>query len=231
MEQEEGDIVVQGWDCHLRESPWNDLSNDFPSVFTDYEQLYVRNRQSVNPIFEENDTMPSGVTIPSMMNNLPTIEKICDLLCASLDMDKDDIAATGNTGLYATHWGGLDTSTLNEECIVNVIDTFLGSAYEDSRGDDALVKKFKWWTNDAKECKLKRNPQSLEHATLNWLMTGGVDTTSTSSVKTENLIEGELLTRYISAPLLFGLVSSRYLWNRAEQHKMVDKWITSSWWT
>lgn len=228
------EIEIQGWDCQLRTKPWDDLStkniNDFPSTYTDYEKIFIRNDKNnnvVNPLSSSSSSSLGesnvvGVTIPSM-TEIPSMNDICGLLCTSLDMNPDDVQLTCNTGLYATHWGGLQTSsTLDEQTIVDVIDTFLGCDYEDDRGDQALANKFKWWNiNSEKECQLKRNPQSLEHASMNWLMTGGIEksisNTSSSRVKTENLIESELLTRYLAAPLLFGMVSSRYIWNAAEQ--------------
>jgi hypothetical protein len=52
------------------------------------------------------------------------------------------------------------------------------------------------------------------------MMTGGSESpfkSPSDSIKTTSLIEGELLTRYLAAPLLFGLVSPRYILHKANE--------------
>jgi hypothetical protein len=85
-------------------------------------------------------------------------------------------------------------------------------------GDEALVEQLKWWCRGVEDVKLTRNNLSLEHSALDWMMTGGshgIEVRTSDKLKTENLIEGELLTRYLAAPLLFGLISPRLLLSKA----------------
>ncbi len=232
-------VDFQSWNCFLREKAWDNLSskvNDFPSFFPDYEKKYDIKKD--NNYFDtihkstvsETYTVPTDkseikcqrIIIPSMKHALPSIDEIKDIMCSALDIeDFQEVELGSNTGLFATHWGGLDIpSTFDEDSILKVINIFLGqdSLCNGIEGDEALAATLKWWSQNHKECKLKRNPKSLEHASISWLMTGGEDSlNSLGTVKTKSLIEGELLTRYLSAPLLFGTVSPRYLWRKADK--------------
>ena len=162
------------------------------------------------------------------MSEVPSLDEISELLCIALDYDLKEesvqklLEQGRNTGLYATHWGGLDvSSTFTEDCVLKITDLFLGQGGVSEEGDEALVEALKWWCKGS-ESKLERNELSLEHSAMNWMMTGGSDPTGadigpSDTVQTANLIEGELLARYMAAPLLFGMVSPRYMWNKANE--------------
>ena len=223
---------IQTWNCHLRSQPWQELDSDngweeFPQSFVEYDSRYLKKNEAKPPmsavarIEEEN---LDGMCIPSL-TKVPSEQDIAQLLCIALDFPQDSksLESNSNTGLYATHWGGLKPHTLTYDSIERALHIFLctmdSHKYKNGfmDGDEALVQELSWWE---KGQSLKRNPSSLEHATLEWNIYGSDDNKSSA---VGNLIEGELLTRYLAAPLLFGLVSPRYLWTLAYQRKCRDE--------
>lgn len=227
-QEAEFEVTLRSWNCHLNQDAWEDVANDsktFPSTFVDFEKKYIPDRQedgqweSSNAIISA-DYEARNLKIESL-TGIPSLDEINDLLCIALEYDLNDddvkqkLEQDRNTGLYATHWGGLDmTDTFNEDSVLRATDVFLGQGGIEEEGDEALVEELKWWSKGT-ESKLVRNELSLEHAAMNWMITG--DSSGANNVKTANLIEGELLTRYLAAPLLFGLVSPRYMWNKANE--------------
>lgn len=259
MGQGRGFIELNKWNCHLREETWKDISEDatsFPNSFVDYETKY--NLVSWN---DQEDSLEDVIFDVYKSNNeksvqnfeleslscVPPLNVVTDLVCSAFDYDiKDSSVQTAleqdrNTGLYATHWGGLDIPlTFTEDCALGAVDIFLGGNDDGPStvdGDEALVEQLGWWQrcNRGPDAKLTRNHLSLEHSALDWMMTGGSDGSevrTTNNIKTENLIEGELLTRYLAAPLLFGLISPRMLLSKAHAAMRVrnnggflDNWV------
>ena len=233
------EMELQPWDCSLRNEAWDDLTSnidDFPSIYIEYEKKYnlqeKRNnydgKNSVSDIYTLSSSSCLNenikVVIPSM-KKIPSADEVKDLLCKAHNIplhNNNELELGVNTGLFATHWGGLDiSSTIDEESILRSINIFLGKdvSCNGLEGDEALTSVLQWWSlNDDKGCKLKRNPKSLEHAFMSWLMTGGeTNGVVAEDVKTKSLIEGELLTRYLAAPIFFGTVSTRYLWKQADE--------------
>jgi hypothetical protein len=224
--QDNGFVTVNAWNCHLRKQAWEDVKispSSFPSNFLDYEKKYCLHDEKYAVKREDvsKNNRVEAVKIDSI-NKVPSKEDISKLLCAAFDYNLNDedtkskLERDCNTGIFATHWGGLDIiSTFTEDSVLEAIATFFGEG-SDNDGDEALVQRLKWWSGT--QSKLTRNNLSLEHSAINWMMTGGSDNSSTSSfdsVKTKSLIEGELWTRYLAAPLLFGLVSPRYILQKA----------------
>jgi len=238
------EMQIQNWDCNLRSGAWEDVkakTESFPDTFIEYKKKYnldaaaeASGTHQVSPTstgasasasatssFESNFEKASVKTL----RKVPTLKEITELLCTAVDYDLNDEAIhtklkdEQNTGLYATHWGGLDIeTTFTEDCVLKASNVFLGKEGEDE-GDEALTKSLKWWCNNDNnnnpDGKILRNKRSLEHAAMDRLMNGG--DYDAKNVKTENLIEGEILTRYLAAPLLFGMISPRYLWNQANE--------------
>jgi hypothetical protein len=60
----------------------------------------------------------------------------------------------------------------------------------------------------------ERNRRSLEHATMIWNLRGDG---KKSTPETNNVIAGELLSRYLLAPLMLGTISPRRLWWAVKQ--------------
>ncbi len=237
-------VEMKPWDCNLRPNAWEEVmgeTKNFPDSFVDYETKFglkgAASSSKVSPINEMNMSATlnqdvKSVSIPTLQT-IPTVEQITKLLCEACDVpyDTSKLEDARNTGLYATHWGGLDvSSTFTEDCVLRAVDVFLGEG--ELEGDDALVNTLDWWCDG--KGTLERNKKSLEHSAIHWMMTGGVEA-SLPSIKTESLIEGELLTRYLAAPLLFGMISPRYIWNKAhtvgvtkeKESSLLDKIIPS----
>ena len=209
---------LQTWDCHLRSNAWEDVQENlsqFPKNFVEFEQQYIHNEKVVagnTATIPSNNKHNGDFTIDSILG-IPSLEEIEELLCVAVGYDHRDkklLECDRNTGLFVTHWGGLGVETFDETTILQALDSFLGLNGKEEEGDKALIKEFQWWSL----LKSMRNELSLEHAAMNWMMKGDGDGDGTN-VQTQNLIEDELLTRYLAAPLLFGMVSPRYMWNRA----------------
>jgi pimeloyl-ACP methyl ester carboxylesterase len=130
---------------------------------------------------------------------LPKVEDLCNLLQSTLSIDKERCRAEQNTGLYRTHWGGLDASSVGESNILETIAIYV----EQCREDDAAFAKI--------PIACARNSKSLEHATMAWNMRG--DGGSEIEPETNNMIAGELLSRLLLAPLMLGTVSPRRVWH------------------
>ena len=219
-------FTVNKWNCHLRDQAWKDVELDaasFPSTFVDYETKYGLKNVEKDTAIEMN--LPRILSAEAVrmdsISKIPSVQAISNLLCSAFDYNLNDkdtmntLERDRNSGLYATHWGGLSQDTFTEDRVLEATDIFLG---QDHDGDEALVEKLKWWSG--KDSKLTRNVLSLEHHSMNWMMTGGSESpfkSPSDSIKTTSLIEGELLTRYLAAPLLFGLVSPRYILHKANE--------------
>lgn len=105
-----------------------------------------------------------------------------------------------NTGLFITHWGGLPFSALSEQNINSCLQSFCLDCNE----DDDFFMRSKYWKNLQQEGR-GANARSLEHAAMKWLLHGQ----SESNLNIENWIKGEIIVRFLAAPLLLGTVSSR----------------------
>eukprot|EP00562_Extubocellulus_spinifer_P015082 CAMPEP_0178571782 /NCGR_PEP_ID=MMETSP0697-20121206/17846_1 /TAXON_ID=265572 /ORGANISM="Extubocellulus spinifer, Strain CCMP396" /LENGTH=826 /DNA_ID=CAMNT_0020206413 /DNA_START=169 /DNA_END=2649 /DNA_ORIENTATION=+ len=222
-------ISVKPWDCSLRTEPWTDLHDDyhldeqkretqskskFPTQYPAYEKQYqIKSRDAIKP-----DAVPpldaSGgnmqLSIPELQA-IPDSKDVLKIICRSLDLDTECpetrkiLENERNTGLYGSHWGGMDGATLSETDVLAGLEAF-ASCNED---DDAFLQS-KWWQSR----RLERNGRSLEHASITWMMRGDSDD-DFAPIKTANLLKGEFMVRYLAAPLLFGTVSSRTVWHMA----------------
>lgn len=213
------DVEIRAWNCHLRDSSWSDVHENtsrFPDKYTEYESKYITDE--VNACFKTPDNSKGKnqwtcLNMPSLQ--VPSSEDVMKILLKALDYDITDnstmqiLEQQKNTGLFATHWGGLNMEkTFNTASMMKAIDLFLGLSAKGEDGDDALVNNLDWWQD-----RVTRNPLSLEHAAITRMMKSG------NQIKTENLIEGELLTRSLAAPILYGLISPRYILNQTNLAK------------
>jgi len=205
-------VQVRSWDCSLRSEPWSDL-NALPTQYPTYENQYqIQSRAASHPeaMPERMATGMRHMTIPSL-TQIPDSRAILDIICRSLDLDpecaetKKLLENERNTGLYGTHWGGMDGASLSETEVLAGLQAF-ESCSED---DDAFLNS-KWW----QARRLVRNGSSLEHAAINWMGRGDSDD-AFASIKSTNLLKGEMMVRYLAAPLLFGTVSPRTVWHMA----------------
>jgi hypothetical protein len=191
-----GGILVLPWSCHLRNEPWSHLET-LPTTFTTYEQLYTSD--PIKPF----DANKVGVDkeiglILEDITKLPHTNEVVELFQETLSLDDEKCLADVNIGLFGTHWGGLESSSVGETKVLKMIKTYVEACGED---DKAFAKV---------PLACARNGQSLEHAVMAWNMRG--DGGSVEEPDSDNLIPGERLTRFLLAPLLLGTVSPRRIW-------------------
>ena len=205
-------VQVRSWDCSLRSEPWSDL-NALPTQYPTYEKQYqIQSRAALHPEATPERVAfgTQHVTIPSL-TQIPNSRATLDIICRSLELDvecaetKKLLENERNTGLYGTHWGGMDGASLSETEVLAGLQAF-SSCNED---DDAFLNS-KWW----QARWLVRNGKSLEHAAIAWMARGDSDD-AFAPIKSTNLLKGEMMVRYLSAPLFFGIVSPRTVWHMA----------------
>mmetsp|Transcript_13566 Transcript_13566/g.15547 ORF Transcript_13566/g.15547 Transcript_13566/m.15547 type:complete len:868 (+) Transcript_13566:1235-3838(+) len=115
------------------------------------------------------------------------------------------LRSTKNTGLFGTHWGGFHQSCVTETDALKCLNLYSRVCHFD---DDAFLIH-DWYTS-----KLIRNEKSLEHATFQWMSRSNDDKNVMNS---NNLMEGEAIVRYMTAPLLLGCISPRTLWHAGRE--------------
>ncbi len=186
--------TIVPWSCELRNAPWENL--DFlPETYDEYTKKF--NFEPSEPMDTLCATSSCAVTMEEFMK-CPTADELSEFLQQSLGLNRTVCQQELNTGLYGTHWGGLDTHTAVESKVLDMIRVYVDECKED---DTAFAKKV--------PLACTRNNKSLEHATMVWNLRGD----GTKSIpETKNILAGELLCRYLLAPLLLGTVSPRRLW-------------------
>jgi hypothetical protein len=190
-------VELHSWSCPLWEEPWAEVES-LPEAYPDFAKKYrtePRKPMSTKAAAVAGDL---GIEIESFVT-LPTSEELCSRMQKALSLDSERCRAEQNSGLFGTHWGGLDPSTMGESKVLESIRVYVEDCNE---SDEAFAKV-------PLECT--RNSMSLEHATMVWNLRG--DGSKESIPETNNLIAGERLTRYLTAPLFFGTLSPRRLWH------------------
>jgi hypothetical protein len=144
--QDDGFVTVNAWNCHLRKQAWEDVKispSSFPSNFLDYEKKYCFHDEKYAVKREDvlKNNRAEAVKIDSI-NKVPSKEDISKLLCAAFDYNLNDedtklkLERNCNTGIFATHWGGLDTiSTFTEDSVLEATADFFGEG-SDNDGDE-----------------------------------------------------------------------------------------------
>ena len=192
-------IQLHGWCCHLRSEPWTEISSMSNSHPT-YAQSYAAGPASKPfltsiPVAQERSLLTEVSPVPSE-------DSIAVTLKTTLGLDNARCAQEQTCGLYATHWGGLAFDSVGES---KVLATLRAYAEECGEDDEKWVAHAKYV---GRSCK--RNSKSLEHASVSWMMKGDGKKLTPNS---QNLIAGESMTRYLTAPLMLGTLSSRRLWH------------------
>lgn len=199
-------VIVKPWSCHLWEQSWAKVSS-LPQRYPDFEGQ--RKESPAKPVrFDSSKIKNRGVTIDTM-TEVPSTSDICEVLCNKLLISKDRCETERNSGMYATHWGGLESSTVAESKVQYTIRTYAERCQE----NDEMYSKI--------PVPCTRNPKSLEHATMCWNMRGEGE--SAEKPVPNNMIAGERLTRQLLAPLLLGTVSPRRLWHSMKKGSFLFK--------
>ncbi|KAL3935527.1 MAG: hypothetical protein SGBAC_008970 [Bacillariaceae sp.] len=199
-------VTIKTWSCHLWEQSWANVMS-VPKRYPDFEDQ--RNESPMQPFsFDGSAVKDRGVSIAEW-RIIPTTDDICKLLQTKLSLDDNRCEAERNSGMYATHWGGLESSSVVESKIQDTIQTYVEKCQE----DDELYAQI--------PVPCTRNPHSLEHASMCWFMRGegGSDDQPISN----NMIAGERMTRQLLAPLMLGTVSPRRLWHSMKKGSFLFK--------
>lgn len=185
VSEESDNVKLHAWNCRLRNEPWETLE-----TLTDLHPEYAKEFLGKEPqIPSRIITHQSETQQKSFSSSIPSIEALVELLSSSTSSSSlEDAESQHNTGLYATHWGGLDPSTVGESQVLETVSKFV----DEYKENDVI------WNLEAPSAT--RNAYSLEHAAVKWFGNA-------------NLIAGERMTRYLAAPLFLGTMSPRRLWH------------------
>lgn len=193
--------VVAPWSSHLREAPWGAvelLSDQYPVYQAAYRKDKPPRQPLSIPIADYSGRLLQSVDYATTL----TANDIENRMRSKLSLDDKQCQAEHNTGMFATHWGGLDPSTVTETAVQQNLLTFVNDCGEQ---DDVWSRHERYVTRGA-----RRNGRSLEHAGAAWQLRGdGRYFTG----HTENWLAGESMTRYLAAPLFFGTVSPATVWH------------------
>jgi pimeloyl-ACP methyl ester carboxylesterase len=198
---EEGDAryEIVTWNNHLRKEPWQNLEN-LPNEYPDYVRTYKS--VTVEPPFDR--IVPQNVTKFIELPQLKMAAAVVDIqeqLTLALNLDPARVSAEQNTGIYQSHWGGLEANTLGASAVLDTLRYYVNDCQE----NDAKWAHFHNFIG--RNCTI--NVKSLEHKSMIWQLRGdsvnGIDLSN-------NWLAGESLVRYLAAPLLFGTVSPRRVW-------------------
>ena len=189
------------WTCHLRSKPWKKVES-IPDRYPDFQVQYTVTDPLLAPVSVEKGQVDgkAKIALANGAASVPTADELVDRLQTILKLDPAMVKAEVNTGIFQSHWGGLDASTVGESKVQQNLKVFV----EDCQEEDELWAKHPTYV--AKECP--RNKRSIEHAVFNWMLRG-----TSGGIETNNLLAGEPMTRYLSAPLLLGTISPRRLWH------------------
>lgn len=200
-------LTLIPWANHLRERPWENAKS-LPSKYPNYGKKYTATEPPLPPISRKKMKMARSSSKQATLafniavDKVPTAEDIWNRLQSTLNLDPDNMQAEINTGLYQTHWGGLEASTIGESQVLKNLDIFVKQCQEEDEGYAQHPDYI------AKNCP--RNDRSLEHATFSWFLRGNQQ--ERDRIETSNLLAGEPMIRYLAAPLMFGTLSPRRLW-------------------
>ena len=208
-------IEIVSWSCRLREEPWEpsallDLTDKFPN----YEQQYTsKDVQKPITVVASESTLADAIPDLSIGSpeetSIPSADEICEQMVRSLGIEKERCDAEKNTGLYATHWGGLNPRSIASSAVMEAI-----SAYTNECGgrDEEWFRHSKYV---GRQCR--RNGKSLEHASMIWQLQGkGQSPTGEAG----NWLAGESMVRYLAGPLLYGTVSPRRVWHTVAESNL-----------
>lgn len=200
-------MEVETWTSHLRKEPWT-TGNRLPDKYTEYEAVYaLQSKPPEKPLVMPTKKVDEShvwkkLLSSSSSSDVPTAEMIQNRIMTVLELDPARCEAERNTGLFSTHWGGLDPSTVGSSFVESNLKAFCGDCQEQ---DDL------WSEHEAYVTRSSRsNERSLEHAAMRWQLAGSG---KFPTGHTENWLAGESMTRYLAAPLFLGTISPATVWH------------------
>jgi hypothetical protein len=230
----DANVQVTPWSCPLWADPWEQVDT-LPNSYPTFAQRY-KTRQVVTPsdrpvaqTVVDDFAMPRSVMdgLAGVSTSIPNAAQVYEWMQSTLGLDPNRCREEQNTGLFGTHWGGLDPTTVGE---VEVLET-LRLYVDDCQQDDQVFASKRLTLMDS---YCQRNVHSLEHASMIWNLRGESSSSSSSSsgsntngkansssssfvINTGNIMAGEMVIRYLAAPLWLGTVSPRRVWHACNQ--------------
>jgi len=218
-------INICTWSCELRVDPLKNLS-DVPSTYPEYKEKYCGSNQDILPALDaptKELSLEQTFSLPmsfASKQSFPEQEQLLSLLLHKKKGDTSEsflsllkLEEDSNTGLFGTHWGGFNPSTCNEVSVLGLIKEYATTC---QLSDELLLKSKNYAPY------IKQNLRSLEHYAIgNWQ--------SSAFTQTANLVDGELIVRALSAPLLLGCISNRQIKKFArigdENEALSERWF------
>jgi pimeloyl-ACP methyl ester carboxylesterase len=200
-------INVVPWNDSLRSEPWKRVDR-LPDRYPDYESTYCSGSTPIRPVSLRDIPSPNGRTMRTLSGStgVPSFEEFLELVRSSAGVDEVRCKAEQNTGLYATHWGGLSPGSVGEEQVRRTLEAFAASCRESDKA---------WFEHPSYVGRtVKRNGLSLEHASMQWQLEGDGRHPVGDA---DNWLPGESLVRFLAAPLLLGTISPRRVWHTSTQ--------------
>jgi pimeloyl-ACP methyl ester carboxylesterase len=206
-------IRVVPWNNNLRSEPWTRVDR-LPDRFPDYESKYCSGSTPIRPVSVRNSPGQNGsarVRSPpssdgSSTASVPSLEEVLELIRRSAGIDEARCKAEQNTGLYATHWGGLPPGSVGEDAVRGTLEAYAANCRESDKA---------WFEHPSYVGRtVKRNGLSLEHASMQWQLEGDGRHPVGDA---DNWLPGESVVRFLAAPLLLGTVSPRRVWHASTQ--------------
>ncbi|GAX24136.1 hypothetical protein FisN_9Hh389 [Fistulifera solaris] len=192
-------VTIRPWKASLREIPIDDIRtipNDYPSYQAQYASVPCEAPLDVVPASSGSS---SSYTCLSTSTTIPNAEELME----QVGVDASSSANSRNTGLYATHWGGLAYDSVGCRFALNQVRSYV----QDYQQDDTA------WFFSPKRAIARANPNSLEHAAMEWQLQCSNSYSNResdiNSGKPLNWLPGESIIRFLSAPMFLGTVSPR----------------------
>jgi len=205
IDDDNDDIEIVTWSNNLRPTPWRSVET-LPEDFPSYERAYATtNVPPLEPVSVDNGSMridsDSFISL-ERLQSIPSEDLLVEKFVSVLNLDMERCIDERNTGLYGTHYGGLDPASVGGTAVLKTLNAYVVGCEEDDK---------RWFVHPMYiDRRCKRNGRSLEHAAMAWQLRG----TGMSPVgNAENWMAGESMVRYLTIPLLLGTVSPRRVWH------------------
>ena len=222
-------VEIDPWSCQLRNDPLEKIQgshmNSFPDTFVDYSKLYcaTSDYDVLSPIssidVKGKEELDLQYKLGNSKTDIPTAEMVLSIFETTLDnylknsACQKQIEQAKNSGLYGTHWGGINDSICSEADTLKLLNEYT----QVCGGDDNLFLSSPFYKE-----KMFKNNASLEHASISW-MGSSSSSQSTNEITGDKLIQGEMIIRYLAAPLLLGCISKRQIYHAGKNiHRETD---------
>ena len=127
-------VEIHAWTCRLREEPWKQLET-LTDLYPTYEQVFVHKEDAQFPTKIIKQHAPQRTNRPWQVAFHP-LTFLCNKCHMNDQNKKMDVKSQANTGLYGTHWGGLDPATVGESSVWKLVQEYTDVYGENGCGMD-----------------------------------------------------------------------------------------------